>query len=162
MSETDRTRTYRVVILDLRQHPYSPGIVGLDTFEVEKSSVGTGNKTQLKWSDYKNGAHSFHGDCSLGVCCGADVVRIYTRAIHGWWTCTSNVHSQSVLSTSSHPISSSCVNCSYSLLSLCLVGMAPFLRSAGSPLLISQPDLFIKPPVIPYLALQSVIPKGSL
>ncbi|KNZ54924.1 hypothetical protein VP01_2815g2 [Puccinia sorghi] len=93
MSETDRTRTYRVVILDLRQHPYSPGIVGLDTFEVEKSSVGTGNKTQLKWSDYKNGAHSFHGDCSLGVCCGADVVRIYTRAIHGWWTCTSNVHS---------------------------------------------------------------------
>ncbi|OAV95418.1 hypothetical protein PTTG_05465 [Puccinia triticina 1-1 BBBD Race 1] len=94
MNETDSSRTYRIVVVDLKQQPFSPGIVGLDTFEVERASSGIENEAQLKWSDYQSRPYSFQKDCFLGVCCGTDSVRIYTRANDGWWTRTATVHSE--------------------------------------------------------------------
>ncbi|PLW30099.1 hypothetical protein PCASD_16725 [Puccinia coronata f. sp. avenae] len=94
MGETDRTRTFRVVILDSRQHPYSPGIVGLDTFEVERWSMEAGNEPQVKWSDDRSTERPFFNGCFLGVCCGSNAVRIYARAIDGWWTHATTVYSQ--------------------------------------------------------------------
>jgi hypothetical protein len=129
MGETDRTRTFRVVILDSRQHPYSPGIVGLDTFEVERWSMEAGNEPQVKWSDDRSTERPFFNGCFLGVCCGSNAVRIYARAIDGWWTHATTVYSQSVLLTSSSL--SPCVATTSSLLTPCLVEWAPFLRSPG-------------------------------
>ncbi|KAA1088922.1 regulator of (H+)-ATPase in vacuolar membrane [Puccinia graminis f. sp. tritici] len=94
MSETELSRTYRVIVVDLRQQPYSPGIVGFDTFEVERGSNGAENEAQLKWSDYQSRAHSLPNECFLCVCCGTDLVRIYTRASDGWWAQTTTVHSE--------------------------------------------------------------------
>ncbi|KAI9618313.1 hypothetical protein KEM48_006766 [Puccinia striiformis f. sp. tritici PST-130] len=94
MNETDRIRTYRVVIVDLRQQPYSAGIVGLDTFEVERASNEVGNDVQLEWSEYQSRDNTLQNDCFLGVCCGINMVRIYTRASDGWWRQTTTVHSE--------------------------------------------------------------------
>ncbi|POW12596.1 hypothetical protein PSTT_04228 [Puccinia striiformis] len=77
MNETDRIRTYRVVIVDLRQQPYSAGIVGLDTFEVERASNEVGNDVQLEWSEYQSRDNTLQNDCFLGVCCGINMTGLH-------------------------------------------------------------------------------------
>lgn len=98
LNDTDRCRSYRIVVLDLKQQPYSPGIVGLNDFEVEKNDLNRWNSLpQLKWSHYlKDSTFSAKNECFLALCYGSNLAKIYSRSRDGWWKQSSHIQSRSL------------------------------------------------------------------
>ncbi|CAH7688722.1 RAVE protein 1 C terminal-domain-containing protein [Phakopsora pachyrhizi] len=91
----DEKRRFKLIIMDLRQKPYSPGILGNETIEVD-DLISENFTPQMTWSAHQGIEYSHLGPtshCFLAVTSGGDSVIIYCRDLDGWWTKFKKVNS---------------------------------------------------------------------
>ncbi|MBW0502724.1 hypothetical protein O181_042439 [Austropuccinia psidii MF-1] len=85
LTESETYRAYRLVIIDLRQQPFTSGIFAMDNLQVKKSDYLSHGHPRLTWTSTQAPQPNLINECLLAVLCGNTTVSIYTREVDGWW-----------------------------------------------------------------------------